>query len=53
VSGSTVTITSTTDVRALSGLFTLPAGDFQMQVEVTGDSGEELFGSLKNMTVIS
>jgi hypothetical protein len=53
VSGSTATITSTTDVRALSGLFTLPAGDFQMQIEVTGDEGEELFGSLKNMTVIS
>jgi hypothetical protein len=53
VSGSTVTITSTTDVRALSGLFTLPAGDYQMQIEVTGDEGEELFGSLKNMTVIS
>jgi hypothetical protein len=53
VSGSTVTITSATDVRALSGLFTLPAGDYQMQVEVVGGVDDALFGSIKNMTVIS
>ena len=53
VSGTEATTSSTVDVRMLSGLVSLAAGDYQMQAETTGGIGDGLFGSLKTMTVIS
>lgn len=53
VSGSEATTSSTIDVRMLSGLFNLAAGEYQMQAEAVGGVGEGLFGALKTMTVIT
>lgn len=48
VAGSTLQITSLTDVRALSGIFTLPGNlDYQFQAEVVGDVGDDQFGAIE------
>jgi hypothetical protein len=48
VAGAYAIITSTTDIRALSGLVTLLGNrSYQIQVEVTGATGQ--FGSLRSV----
>lgn len=52
VTGSTATIASTTDVRALSGEFELAgARAYQFQVEVTGGAGDNFFGVIRAATL--
>lgn len=52
VSGSTVTITSLTDVRKLSAQFSLTGNrTYQIQLEVTGGSGGAFFGSAKSASI--
>lgn len=49
VGGASLLITSTTDVRAESGVFTLTGGRvYQFQAECTGAAGDGLFGVVQS-----
>lgn len=48
VSGSEVTLNSTNDTEAFSGVFTLTAGRiYEFQAEVTGNAGSSYFGVVR------
>jgi hypothetical protein len=52
VSGASLTIASTTDVSAESGLFDLVGQRlYQFQAEVTGDVGDGLFGVIESASL--
>ncbi len=52
VSGSTASLTSTTDAQAFSGVVTLTGGHtYQFQMEVTGNAGSGFFGVTRRATL--
>lgn len=54
VSGSTAQLSTDVDSRALSGVFSLTGPKlYQIQAEVTGDSGDAEFGVMKSASLVN